>query len=144
MIQRLAILGFGDVEVAPRISATLANFFADRPIEIRCWDENQEACDVMCRVLRFFLKERELKYPVFKLERDLVLDKADAVIVCGKPLEGEEMGILIPTFRLDPGVDTQFDKYKFQALRWINQEEDPLSFMFESQNPELLAWLNSF
>lgn len=98
----------------------------------------------MCRVLRFFLKERELRYQVFKLDRDLVLDKADAVIVCGKPLGGEEMGMLIPTFRLGPGVDIQPDKYKFQALRWINQEEDPLGFMFESQNLELLAWLNSF
>lgn len=98
----------------------------------------------MCRVLRFFLKERELKYPVFKLERALVLDKADAAIVCGRPIGDVDMGVLVPTFRLDSGVDTNFDKYKFQALRWINQEEDPLGFMYENQNSELLAWLNSF
>ena len=144
MIHRLAILGFGDIEVAPKISATLANFFADRPIEIRCWDENEEACDVMCRVLRQFLKERELKYSVLKLQPDLVLDKADALIICGDQVQVIEPGVMLPTFRLEGGQDQRFDMYKFQALRWINQEDDPLMFMHEHQNHELLTWLNSF
>lgn len=144
MIHRLAILGFGDIEVAPKISATLANFFADRPIEIRCWDENEEACDVMCRVLRHFLKERELKYPVFRLSPDYALDKVDALIICGDPAILPVTGAMVPTFRLPSGEDDRLDMYKFQALRWINQEDDPLAFMHEHQNLELLAWLNSF
>jgi len=144
VIHRLAILGFGDMEVSPKISATLANFFADRPIEIRCWDENEEACDAMCRVLRLFLKERELKYPVLRLEPDLVLDKADALIICGEPTILVESGIMVPAYRLDSGQDHRLDMYKFQALRWINQEDDPLMFMHEHQSLELLNWLNAF
>ncbi len=144
MIHRLAILGFGDIEVAPKISATLSNFFADRPVEIRCWDENEEACDVMCRVLRHFLKERELKYPVLRLSPESALDKADALIIIGENTLGDQLGPMLPTFRLPKGQDENLDMYKFQALRWINQEDDPLQFMHEHQNPELLVWLNSF
>jgi hypothetical protein len=144
VIHRLAILGFGDMEVAPKISATLANFFAERPIEIRCWDEHAEACDAMCRVLRLFLKERELKYPVIRLEPHQALEKADALIMCGDLMTIIEPGILVPTFRFERGQDQRLDQYKFQALRWINQEDDPLMFMHEHQNLELLSWLNAF
>ena len=98
----------------------------------------------MCRVLRQFLKERELKYPVLRLEPNLVLDKADALIICGDQIQVIEPGVMLPTFRLENGQDQRFDMYKFQALRWINQEDDPLMFMHEHQNHELLTWLNSF
>lgn len=98
----------------------------------------------MCRVLRLFLKERELKYPVLRLEPDLVLDKADALIICGEPTILVESGIMVPAYRLDSGQDYRLDMYKFQALRWINQEDDPLMFMHEHQSLELLNWLNAF
>ena len=98
----------------------------------------------MCRVLRHFLKERELKYPVQRLDSELALDKADALIICGDPTILNEAGPMVPAFRLAPGNDDYLDKYKFQALRWINQEDDPLQFMHEHQNLELLAWLNAF
>lgn len=144
MIQRLAILGFGDIEVAPKVAATIANFFADRPIEIRCWDENSEACDAMYRVLRVFLKQRELKYPVTQPSLDHSLDKADALIQIGDPELATTSRPLLPVFWLENGPNRALDSHKFQALRWINQEDDPLEFMQEHQNPELLAWLNSF
>lgn len=144
MIQRLAILGFGDVEVSPKLSATLSNFFADRPIEILCWDPNEEACDAMCRVLRLFLKERSLKYPVTRLLQGQTWDEVDALIVCGDPEAYIETDMMIPIFRVPSGEHDRLDMYKFQALRWINKEDDPLEFMSDAQIPELLDWLNSF
>lgn len=128
--------------MAPKVAATLANYYADWPLEVRCWDPHEEACDLMCRVMRLFFKEKELKYRVLALELDHALDKADGLIICGEHSSGS--GVMVPSFRVPVSEIESPDKYKFQALRWINQEDDPLLFIHEEQDRELLEWLNSF
>ncbi|MEI8283165.1 MAG: hypothetical protein WCG75_12225, partial [Armatimonadota bacterium] len=90
MFERLAVIGFGDFASASYVAASIANFYGDREIEIYAWDENKERCDAMCRVLRIFLRTKQIRYRVFSIEsREAVLTGAQGLVNCsGFPMGG--------------------------------------------------------
>lgn len=144
MLERLSIIGFGDLDVSPVVAASVANYFADRPLEIRCWGSNREMCDVMCRVMREFLRTRQLRYRVFSLDADEALHEPSALIVCNEADSPVGLSPIVPQFRVRSLAEVRVkeDVAKFQALRWINREDWPLPFIEEHSQHELTRWLN--
>jgi hypothetical protein len=144
MLQRLSILGFGNLEIGFSVAAALGNFFGEREVEIYAWDEAKEQCDVMCRVLRVFLKVNNIRHYVYSLETpDQALHASNAVILCS-PYSGE---CCLPSFDVQcsnwPNLrEWGPDEAKFQALRYINREDYPSVEIYAERENPLLTWLN--
>ena len=151
MLERLAVIGFGDFRSASYVAASIANFYGEREIEIYAWDENKERCDAMCRVLRIFLRTKQIRHRVYSIEsRVSVLNGAQGLVNCsGFPMGGLELNI--PMFDVMahqwweslPADATTSDAEKFQILRWINKEEYPSVFLHENRASPLVLWLNA-
>jgi hypothetical protein len=151
VLQRLAVIGFGDFSSASYVAASIANFYGDREVEIYAWDENIERCDAMCRVLRIFLRTKQIRYKVFSIEsRDSVLLGAQGLVNCSNfPLGGLHLDV--PKFDVianqwwDSASDesSNQDANKFQILRWINKEEYPSVFLHQNRESPLVKWLNT-
>jgi hypothetical protein len=83
VFERLAILGFGNMELGGAICASLANFYGERPLEIRVWDPIKERADIMARVLRYFFKSVGLEHQVYSMaSMSDVMFEPNAVIIC--------------------------------------------------------------
>ena len=151
MLQRLAVIGFGDFASASYVAASIANFYGEREIEVYAWDENKERCDAMCRVLRIFLRTKQIRHKVYSIEsRQSVLNGAQGLVNCsGFPMGGLELDV--PMFDVManqwweslPRGTSELDAEKFQILRWINKEEYPSVFLHENRDSPLVKWLNS-
>ena len=151
MLERLAVIGFGDFASASYVAASIANFYGEREIEIYAWDENKERCDAMCRVLRIFLRTKQIRHRVFSIEsRQSVLNGAQGLVNCsGFPMGGLELDA--PMFDVMahqwweplPKETSSLDVEKFQILRWINKEEFPSVFLHENRDSPLVLWLNT-
>ena len=151
MLERLAVIGFGDFASASYVAASIANFYGEREIEIYAWDENKERCDAMCRVLRIFLRTKQIRHRVYSIEsRSTVLNGAHGLVNCsGFPMGGLQLDI--PMFDVMtnhwweslPEETSAIDAKKFQILRWINKEEYPSVFLHENRESPLVKWLNS-
>ena len=151
MLERLAVIGFGDFNSASYVAASIANFYGEREIEIYAWDENKERCDAMCRVLRIFLRTKHIRHKVFSIEsRQSVLNGAQGLVNCsGFPLGGLQLDIPIfdvmasKWWESMPSETIARDAEKFQILRWINKEEYPSVFLHQNHESPLVRWLNS-
>ena len=150
MLERLAVIGFGDFASASYVAASIANFYGEREIEIFAWDENKERCDAMCRVLRIFLRTKQIRHKVYSIEsRQSVLIGIQALVNCsGYPTGG--LNLDAPMFDVmaekwwqhSLQIPTSTDADKFQILRWINKEEYPSVFLHENRESPLVKWLN--
>jgi hypothetical protein len=139
VVERVAILGFGDIVAGPKVAAALAGFHSERPIEIRCWDEDREKCELVCRVLRMFLKASQLPHRVFALEYESVIQDADAVILVSR----DAITDFEPRYVVEPEETSDgHDVHKYQALRWINREDWPSEFIEGHAESPILKWLN--
>jgi len=152
VLERLAVIGFGEFASASYVAASIANFYGEREIEIYAWDENKERCDAMCRVLRIFLRVKQIPHKVYSIEsRATVLFGAHGLVNCsGFPLGG--LNFEHPVFDVlenqwweSPTSDKAAqDSMKFQILRWINKEEFPSVYIHENRESPLVKWLNNF
>ena len=150
MIERLSILGFGNLQEGPKVAATLANFFGERESEVFCWDPRKEQCDIMCRVLRYFLKVGGVRHFVYSFnEPEQALDASNGVIILNQPSQFESSTFYpilrpsLPVFEVDHNdVEYDEDVAKFQCLRWINKEEYPSELIYAHREGPLLDWLN--
>jgi hypothetical protein len=150
VLERLAVIGFGDFACASYVAASIANFYGEREVEIYAWDENKERCDAMCRVLRIFLRTKQIRHKVYSIEsRSSVLNGVQALVNCsGYPMGG--LSLEVPMFDVLanqwweslPKKTSDLDAEKFQVLRWINKEEYPSVFLHENRNSPLVKWLN--
>jgi hypothetical protein len=150
VLERLAVIGFGDFASASHVAASIANFYGEREVEIYTWDENKERCDAMCRVLRIFLRTKQIRHKVYSIEsRDTVLYGAQALVNCsGFPMGG--LSLDAPIFDVIgncwweplPKDTPILDAEKFQILRWINKEEYPSVFIHSNRDSPLVKWLN--
>ena len=150
MLERLAVIGFGEFASASYVAASIANFYGEREIEIYAWDENKERCDAMCRVLRIFLRTKQIPHKVYSIEsRATVLFGAHGLVNCsGFPLGG--LNFEQPIFDVienkwwesPTSEKAAQDSMKFQILRWINKEEYPSVFLHENRESPLVKWLN--
>ena len=150
MLERVAIIGFGDFACASYVAASIANFYGEREIEIFAWDENKERCDAMCRVLRIFLRTKQIRHKVYSIEsRQSVLIGIQALVNCsGYPTGG--LNLDEPVFDVlaekwwqpSSQIPSSPDADKFQILRWINKEEYPSVFLHENRESPLVKWLN--
>jgi hypothetical protein len=151
VLERLAVIGFGDFASASYVAASIANFYGEREIEIYAWDENKERCDAMCRVLRIFLRTKQIRYKVYSIEsRESVLNGAQGLVNCsGFPMGG--LNLEVPVFDVKGNQwweaktkeDSTLDAEKFQILRWINKEEYPSVFLHQNRDTPLVKWLNN-
>jgi hypothetical protein len=144
MLQRLSILGFGNLEVGFSVAAAVSNYYGERPVEIYTWDEGKEQCDIMCRVLRAFLKVNQLPHIVYSLSApDQALHAADGIVLCSAfdgLLEAPVYNLVGSAWPLRREWGP--DEAKFQALRYINREEYPSQEIYAERESPLLAWMN--
>lgn len=150
MLERVAIIGFGDFVSASYVAASLANFYGEREIELYTWDESKERCDAMCRVLRIFLRMTRNKHFVYSLEKqDAALHGIQGIVLCNhEPLQ--IAAPQVPIFDVlsnrwweeNEGTTASLEAHNFQILRWINKEEYPSVFLHENRESPLVKWLN--
>lgn len=123
---------------------SLANFYGEREIELYCWDESKETCDIMCRVLRYFFFVSRIRNYVYSLPSvEQALDATNAVINCS----GRPIGVPVPVFQthangFGENWNLPMDELKFQCLRWINREEYPSVEIHQESTNSLVQWLN--
>lgn len=143
MIERLSILGFGNLQHGPKVAASIANFFGEREVEIYCWDQDKEKCDIMCRVLRYFLKVGGVRHYVYSFQEvHAAIDATHAIIQLPgtPPISAVNRAPRFSVGQFEPNFNE--DEAKFQCLRWINKEEYPSELVYSQRESELLCWLN--
>jgi hypothetical protein len=145
MLERLSILNFGNLELGFSVAAALSNFYGERELEIYAWDPGKEQCDIMCRVLRIFLKVNHIPHIVYSFDTaDQALHASNGVILCS-PYEGD---LSVPVYNLVGSSWPDLKEWgpneaKYQALRYINREDYPSQEIYAERESPLLSWLNT-
>jgi hypothetical protein len=82
-MNRVTVIGVGNLQCGPAVVAALANYFGEREIEIVLWDADQERLELFDRLLRSLADLN--RNPIFimsTLDVDEALDGAWRVILC--------------------------------------------------------------
>lgn len=80
--ETLAIIGVGNVRFTPRVLATLAGFYGERPMRVVLYDPDSERLDLFCRLARCFFRFAKSSHDLaFTEDSDEALADAERVIV---------------------------------------------------------------
>lgn len=79
---RLAVIGMGSVRYAPALVGSLANYFGERPLEIRFYDADEERLDLFDRLARALFLYSKVPHRLISTSDHMeALDGVTAVIL---------------------------------------------------------------
>jgi hypothetical protein len=81
-ITKLAIIGAGNVRCTPPVLGALANYFGERPLEVRLYDADAERLDLFDQLARLLFRVTDATHQVrFRLDSVEAIEDADRVIL---------------------------------------------------------------
>lgn len=81
-LTKLAIIGAGSVRCSPSVLSTLANYFGERPLEVRLYDADIERLDLFDQLARLLFRVTDSTHRIlFRLDPVEALDGIDRVVL---------------------------------------------------------------
>lgn len=156
-IERLAVLGVGDLRTGPAVIGSLANYFGERELEVRMWDPQAEVLDIMDLFARECFKWRSSEHRLVTMpDLDEALEDVDAVIICANcgASVASFTDIQIDGFPVLDLVESHLDwrpeiseaesiRLRFDILRTINREDYLFHLVNDYKQSPVVDWLNT-
>lgn len=80
-MQRLALLGIGNLRLGPLTLASVASFYGERPLQVQLWDADAERLDLMDRLGWTLFRSAESLHRLTPVANWTDANDADAVIL---------------------------------------------------------------
>ena len=170
-MRSVAVIGAGSIAAAPQTLASLANYFGERPIEIRLWDGDEERLDLLDRLARVLFalnrSEHTVKYcasleeavadatKVLWLPDENCHRKAPNLVAEFTALVPPEIDLLCIATEVEPVMEafwryewpapltgTESREMPLQILRWVRAEEYPWALLKQFEKSPVGVWLD--